>query len=189
MKPDFMNSLEDLGKSATEYADLKIDDLKLRTAKGLSVTLNKIILTILFLTIVGIIITSAAFGGIVLIGKLIGSYAGGAFIVSAFFICFAINSSSTRLSRCLSVCFLKINDMNYLDIKDLKSLDAARSELSSELVRKKAELNGRYLSAKSCFSPVALLASSVKSAALHFLPMDSLVVGMMRYFFGRRKKR
>lgn len=86
MKPDFMNSLEDLGKSATEYADLKIDDLKLRTAKGLSVTLNKIILTILFLTIVGIIITSAAFGGIFLIGKLIGSYAGGAFIVSAFFL-------------------------------------------------------------------------------------------------------
>lgn len=85
MKPDFMNSLEDLGKSATEYADLKIDDLKLRTAKGLSVTLNKIIFTILFLTIVGIIITSAAFGGILLIGKLIGSYAGGAFIVSAFF--------------------------------------------------------------------------------------------------------
>lgn len=79
--------------------------------------------------------------------------------------------------------------MNYLDIKDLKSLDAARSELSSELVRKKVELNGRYLSAKSCFSPVALLASYVKSAALHFLPMDSLVVGMMRYFFGRRKKR
>lgn len=79
--------------------------------------------------------------------------------------------------------------MNYLDIKDLKSLDAARSELSSELVRKKAELNGRYLSAKASFSPVALLDSSVKSAALHFLPMDSLVVGMMRYFFGRRKKR
>lgn len=79
--------------------------------------------------------------------------------------------------------------MNYLDIKDLQSLDAARSELSSELVRKKAELKGRYLSAKACFSPVALLASSVKSAALHFLPMDSLVVGMVRYFFGRRKKR
>lgn len=79
--------------------------------------------------------------------------------------------------------------MNYLDIKDLKSLDAARSELSSVLVRKKAELNGRYMDAKACFSPVALLASSVKTAALHFLPMDSLVVGMMRYFFGRRKKK
>lgn len=79
--------------------------------------------------------------------------------------------------------------MNYLDIKDLKSLDAARSELSSELVRKKAELSGRYLDAKACFSPVALLTSSVKSAALHFLPMDSLVVGMMRYFFGKREKK
>lgn len=79
--------------------------------------------------------------------------------------------------------------MNYLDIKDLKSLDAARSELSSELVRKKAELKGRYLNAKACFSPVALLASSVKSAALHFLPMDSLVVGMMRYFFRKKKEK
>ena len=86
MKSDFMNSLEELGKSATEYADLKIDDLKLRTAKGLSVTLNRIILAVLFLSIAGIVLTSAAFGGILLIGKLIGSYAGGAFIVSAFFL-------------------------------------------------------------------------------------------------------
>ncbi len=86
MKSDFINSLEELGKSATEYADLKIDDLKLRTAKGLSVTLNRIILAVLFLSIAGIVLTSAAFGGILLIGKLIGSYAGGAFIVSAFFL-------------------------------------------------------------------------------------------------------
>ena len=65
---------------------MKIDDLKLRTAKGLSVTLNKVILTILFLSIGSIDMMAAAFGGVLLIGDLIGSYAAGAFIVAGFFL-------------------------------------------------------------------------------------------------------
>ena len=86
METDFIKPAEDLGKSVVEYTDMKIDELKLRTAKGLSVTLHKVILTILFLSIGGIVMTAAAFGGILLIGDLIGSYAAGAFIVSAFFL-------------------------------------------------------------------------------------------------------
>lgn len=84
MENDFIKPVENLGKSIAEYTDLKVDELKLRTAKGLSVTLNKVILTILFLSIGSIVMTAAAFGGILLIGDLIGSYAAGAFIVAGF---------------------------------------------------------------------------------------------------------
>ena len=86
MDREFISPAEDLGKSIVEYTDLKIDDLKLRTAKGLSVTLNKVILTILFLSIGSIVMMAAAFGGVLLIGDLIGSYAAGAFIVAGFFL-------------------------------------------------------------------------------------------------------
>ena len=37
---DFTRPVEDLGQKTTEYIDLRIDELKLKTAKGLSLTLS-----------------------------------------------------------------------------------------------------------------------------------------------------
>ena len=77
--------VEEFGKSAGEYIDLRIEELKLKTAKGLSVTLHRILLAVLFLSLGGIVLTTAAFG-ILLIGQLMHNYALGAFLVSAFFL-------------------------------------------------------------------------------------------------------
>lgn len=82
----FTRPAEDFAKSASEYIDLKVDDAKLRTAKGLSVTLNSLLLSILFLTLGSIVLMASAFGGVLLLGDIIGSYAAGAFIVAAFFL-------------------------------------------------------------------------------------------------------
>ncbi len=86
MESRFTKSAEELAAGTAEYVNLKIDDLKLRTAKGLSVTLNKLLLSIMFLTLGGIVLMALAFGGVLLIGKLLGNYAAGAFIVAAFFL-------------------------------------------------------------------------------------------------------
>ncbi|MGM9764677.1 MAG: hypothetical protein ACI3ZQ_11720 [Candidatus Cryptobacteroides sp.] len=86
MENDFTKPAQDLGKTAAEYVDLKIDELKLRTAKGLSVASQKLIVAILLITLAGIVLTAAAFGGVLLIGKLINDYAAGAFIVAGFFL-------------------------------------------------------------------------------------------------------
>ena len=83
---EFTRPLEDLGKEASEYIDLRLDDLKLRTAKGLSMTLSKLLYMLLILFVVSIILTAVAIGGVMLLGELIGSYAGGAAIVAAFFL-------------------------------------------------------------------------------------------------------
>lgn len=86
MENRFTKSAEELAAGTAEYVNLKIDDLKLRAAKGLSVTLNKLLLSLMFLTLGGIVLTAAAFGCVLLIGKLLGDYAAGAFIVAAFFL-------------------------------------------------------------------------------------------------------
>ena len=77
---------EDLASGTADYVNLKIDELKLRTVKGLSVALNKILPSVLFLTHGSIVLMAASFGTVLLIGRLIGNYAAGAFIVAAFFL-------------------------------------------------------------------------------------------------------
>lgn len=82
---DFTRPVEDLGEKASEYLDLRIDELKLKTAKGLSLTLSKLLYMLLVLFVVSIIMISIAIGGVMWIGELVGSYAGGAGIVVGFF--------------------------------------------------------------------------------------------------------
>lgn len=86
MENEFTKPVRELGKSTLDYVDLKIDDIKLRTAKGLSVTLHKLFLAMLFITVGGIVLMAAAFGAVLLIGKLLDDYAAGAFIVAGVFL-------------------------------------------------------------------------------------------------------
>ena len=83
---DFTRPVEDLGQKTTEYIDLRVDELKLKTAKGLSLTLSKLLYMLLVLFVVSIIMISITVGGVMWIGELVGSYAGGAAIVAAFFL-------------------------------------------------------------------------------------------------------
>lgn len=86
MKNSFTEPAERLAESAAQYIDLKVDEVKVHTAKGLSIALNRLLVAILLLTLCSIVLMSAAFGGVLLLGDLIGSYAAGAFIVAAIFL-------------------------------------------------------------------------------------------------------
>lgn len=86
MKNSFTEPAERLAESSAQYIDLKVDEVKVRTAKGLSIALNRLLVAILLLTLCSIVLMSAAFGGVLLLGDLIGSYAAGAFIVAAIFL-------------------------------------------------------------------------------------------------------
>lgn len=72
---NFSKPAEDLSREAREYIDLRLEDVKLRTAKGLSVTASKLMGFFLILG-VGISLTLVlSFGMILLVGELVGSYA------------------------------------------------------------------------------------------------------------------
>ena len=82
---EFSRPVEKLTQSAREYVDLRIDDLKLRTAKGLSISLNHLLSMILVLFCALVVLLALTFGCVLLLGQVIGSYALGAFIVAALF--------------------------------------------------------------------------------------------------------
>ena len=78
----FTEPAENLSRKAKDYIDLRLDDIKLRTAKGLSVTASKLVAFFLIAGVGTSLILALSFGLILLIGELIGSYAWSAFGVS-----------------------------------------------------------------------------------------------------------
>ena len=78
----FTQPAEDLSRKAKEYIDLRLDDVKLRTANGLSITASKLVAFFLIIGVGTSLILALSFGLILLIGELIGSYAWSAFGVS-----------------------------------------------------------------------------------------------------------
>ncbi|MBR2228574.1 MAG: hypothetical protein IJ893_11995, partial [Bacteroidales bacterium] len=79
----FSRPAEDLSREAQEYIDLRLEDVKLRTVKGLSVTASKLVVMILLLGIAINLVLVLSFGVILLVGELIGSYAWAALGVAA----------------------------------------------------------------------------------------------------------
>ena len=79
----FSRPAEDLSREAQEYIDLRLEDVKLRTVKGLSVTASTLVGMILLLGIAINLVLVLSFGVILLVGELIGSYAWAALGVAA----------------------------------------------------------------------------------------------------------
>ncbi|MBQ2566509.1 MAG: hypothetical protein II552_05075 [Bacteroidales bacterium] len=83
---DYSKSFENLSSDAREYIDLKVDDLKLRTVKGLSVTIGRLLWIILLLSVVSVVLMTLAFGLVALLGDVLDSFAAAAFIVAGIFV-------------------------------------------------------------------------------------------------------
>ena len=71
----FTQPAEDLSRKAREYVDLRLDEVKLYAAKGLSVSLSKLSGMILILGVATVFVLVLSLGLIILVGELIGSYA------------------------------------------------------------------------------------------------------------------
>ena len=72
---NFSRPAEDLSREAKEYVDLRLDEVKLRAAKGLSVTASKLVGLFLILGVGISLLLVLSFGLILLLGELVGSYA------------------------------------------------------------------------------------------------------------------
>lgn len=76
---------ENLGRLVQDskaYADAKIDDVKLKTVKGLSQGSSTLARMLLYFAIGSALVMALAFAFVLLLGELIGSYALAAFIVA-----------------------------------------------------------------------------------------------------------
>lgn len=71
----FSKPAEELTREAKEYLDLRLDDVKLRTAKGLSISLSKLVGMFVIVGVALSLVLVLSFGIILLVGELVGSYA------------------------------------------------------------------------------------------------------------------
>ena len=76
--------------SRNSLLDLGLDEVKLKTAKGLSIAGQKFLVTILLLSLVNMVLISLAVGVALILGHVLGDYAVGAFIVSGLFLLVAL---------------------------------------------------------------------------------------------------
>jgi len=71
----FIQPAEDLSRKAREYIDLRLDEAKLATAKGLSISASRLVGLLLITGVATNLVLVLSFGLILLVGELIGSYA------------------------------------------------------------------------------------------------------------------
>lgn len=79
---EFTQPLEDLSGSVRDYVDLKLDELKLRTAKGLSIAVSKMLAMMTLIGVATVVLLALAFGLVLLLGEAMDSYAVAALIVA-----------------------------------------------------------------------------------------------------------
>jgi hypothetical protein len=68
------------------YLDLRLNELKLKTIDGLSIGVSRVLSMMLVIMLGAIVLAAFAFGTVLLLGDLIGSWAVAAFIIGGLFL-------------------------------------------------------------------------------------------------------
>ena len=69
-----------------ELLRMKSDELKLKTTRNLSIAFSRFFSLFVIMIMLMLVLLAFAFGGVLLLGDIIGSYAAGAFIVGGIFL-------------------------------------------------------------------------------------------------------
>lgn len=76
----------DMESEVKKYLDLRIDEMKLKVVDGLSVGVSRVLSLMVVVMLGAIVLATFAFGIVLLLGDLIGSWAAAAFIISGAFL-------------------------------------------------------------------------------------------------------
>ena len=87
---DYLRPVCDLERDTRDYVDAKVDQVKLKTIKGLSVSVSLVLSMVLLLFTVSVVLLAVAAGCILLLGKWTGSYIAGAFIMAGVFLVLSV---------------------------------------------------------------------------------------------------
>ena len=85
-KNDMAEGQERMVSDIRNYLDLRLNELKLKTIDGLSIGVSRVLSMMLVVMLGAIALAAFAFGTVLLLGDLIGSWAGAAFIVGGIFL-------------------------------------------------------------------------------------------------------
>lgn len=77
---------ETLEDDIRKYLDIRLEELMLRTVDGLSAGVSRVLSMMVVLMLGAIVLAAFAFGTVLLLGDLIGSWAAAAFIIGGVFL-------------------------------------------------------------------------------------------------------
>ncbi|MBR1959582.1 MAG: hypothetical protein IKA34_03315 [Bacteroidales bacterium] len=77
---------ETLESDIRKYMDLRLEGLKLKAVDGLAVGVSRVLSMMVIIMLGAIVLAAFAFGTVLLLGDLIGSWAAAAFIIGGVFL-------------------------------------------------------------------------------------------------------
>ena len=77
---------EGMDPGIRKYLDLRLNELKLKTVDGLSVGVSRILSLMVVIMLGAIVLAAFAFGTVLILGDMIGSWPAAAFIIGGFYL-------------------------------------------------------------------------------------------------------
>ena len=155
---------------ATGYINAQIDDVKLRSIKGLSEGTSAVARLLLILMMVGAVITALSFAVVLWIGELLHSYAKAAFIMTGVLllglvVLFLLRKyifKNTFVAMYTDVFYQKENKPEGLKSQD--GVDAAIWNMETRIKEKEANISYAFAQCKEFYSLRYLLGNGISSA-------------------------
>ena len=186
-KNRFTAPVDRLVHETTGYVNAQIDNVKLRSVKGLSQGTSAVAgLLVIFIT-VGALVTTLSFAIVLWLGELMGSYALAAFIMSGVLLLAIVVLvllrkqlfKSSFISMYTDIFFQKESKSEGL--KTMEGLDIAIWNAETRIKDKEEDISDAFTNCKEFYTPKNLLGAGVNK-------LSDWVSTAISSLFGKKKK-
>ena len=186
-KNRFMAPVDRLVHETTGYVNAQLDNVKLRSVKGLSLGTSAVAgLLVIFIT-VGALVTTLSFAIVLWLGELMGSYALAAFIMSGVLLLAIVVLvllrkqlfKSSFISMYTDIFFQKESKPEGL--KTMEGLDIAIWNAETRIKDKEEDISDAFTNCKEFYAPKNLLGAGVNKLS----DWISIAISSL---FGKKKK-
>lgn len=186
-KHKFTAPVDRLVHETTGYVNAQIDDVKLRSIKGLSQGTSAVAgLLVIFIT-VGALVTTLSFAIVLWLGELMGSYALAAFIMSGVLLLAIVVLvllrkqlfKSSFISMYTDIFFQKESKPEGL--KTMEGLDIAIWNAENRIKDKEEDISDAFTNCKEFYAPKNLLGAGVNK-------LSDWISTAISSLFGKKKK-
>jgi len=166
-KNRFMAPVDRLVHETTGYVNAQLDNVKLRSVKGLSLGTSAVASLLVIFIIVGAVVTTLSFAVVLLIGELTGSYALAAFIMAgvllvALVVLILLRKhlfKSSFIGMYTDIFFQKESKPEGL--KTMEGLDMAIWNAETRINDKEEDISDAFTQCKEFYAPKNLLGTGV----------------------------
>lgn len=178
----FTAPVQDMAAAAKEYADIRINEVKIDAVENMAKGFGRLLSAVLVLQLTILVLTLSGLAAILLLGELIGSYALAALIIALVFAVLAVVVFLTRKTMFVGPFGKALTGIFFKDAPDT-DIRAMRDRIRTERTFKEKELmlRGKYMQA--FYSPANLFGMLSGKISAVF----SILAGIAEAVFGKRK--